>query len=175
MGFFELSALNASEELVQLKKVDLAGVLSEIILDNVVAFTCKKNEPIFKTADIQAFILADTEMLQRVLQNIISNCLTYSFGDVLFNISANEHIVLRIENPVNNSEQIDIEHVFDRFYKKDISRNAEGTGLGLSITQLLMKKMGGSISAHIKGNLFVIELVFEKWKLGPKVLKKEYI
>lgn len=96
-------------------------------------------------------------------------------GDVLFNISANEHIVLRIENPVNNSEQIDIEHVFDRFYKKDISRNAEGTGLGLSITQLLMKKMGGSISAHIKGNLFVIELVFEKWKLGPKVLKKEYI
>ena len=160
--FFEFSSLDANEDTIELKKIDLSGFLSEIILENAPAFSHKKIEPIFEKSHQQVLILADTEMLLRVLQNIISNCLAYSFGNVLFNIYENENITLRIENPTNNIEQISIEHIFDRFYKRDVSRNKKGTGLGLPITKLLMEKMSGSISAYTKENLFVIELVFPK-------------
>ena len=43
----------------------------------------------------------------------------------------------------------DIKHIFERFYKKDIARNARGnSGLGLTITRLFTERMGGSIYAY---------------------------
>ena len=71
-----------------------------------------------------------------------------------------EHAVLRISNQVIHSEQIDIEHVFDRFYKADVARSKTSTGLGLSIAKELVKRMNGEISAKIEKNEFAIELSF---------------
>ena len=71
-----------------------------------------------------------------------------------------ELAVLRISNQVIHSEQIDIEHVFDRFYKADVARSKTSTGLGLSIAKELVKRMNGEISAKTEKNEFAIELSF---------------
>lgn len=160
--FFELSALNANDTVCDFNKIDLAGIASETILDNAADFTLKGITPIFETSDNPVFILGDFGMLQRVIQNIISNCLKYSCGDVIFTINENDTVKLTIENQVANIKQIDVERVFDRFYKADSSRSEQGTGLGLSIAQLLVEKMGGSISAYLNDDSIVIQLDFPK-------------
>ena len=71
-----------------------------------------------------------------------------------------EHAVLRIRNQVIHSEQIDIEHVFDRFYKADVARSKTSTGLGLSIAKELVKRMNGEISAKTEKNEFIIEKIY---------------
>ena len=71
-----------------------------------------------------------------------------------------DRAVLRISNRVIHSEQIDIEHVFDRFYKADAARSKTSTGLGLSIAKELVRRMNGEIGAKIEKNEFIIEMSF---------------
>ena len=161
--FFELSVLSANDTVPEYTKIDLAGIVSETILDYSDEFEQKKMNPIFETSDTPAFILANLEMLKRVLQNLISNCLKYSYGDVVFMVKEEEETIqLTIQNPVVDVEQIDVDRIFNRFYKADSSRNGQGVGLGLSIVRLLVEKMGGSISASAKNDSIVIQLIFNR-------------
>lgn len=59
-----------------------------------------------------------------------------------------------------NPGEIDVCHVFDRFYKADRARSRTSTGLGLAIAKELVYRMGGEIGARIEGNEFIIEIVF---------------
>ena len=68
--------------------------------------------------------------------------------------------VLRISNQVTHPEQINIDQVFERFYKADVARSKTSTGLGLSIAKELVKRMNGEISAKTEKNEFIIEMRF---------------
>ena len=161
--FFELSVLSTNDTVPEYTKIDLAGIVSETILDHSHEFEQRKMTPIFETADTPIFILANSEMLKRVIQNLISNCLKYSYGDVVFMIKEEDETVqLTIQNPVVNVEHIDVDRIFNRFYRADSSRNGQGVGLGLSIVRLLVEKMGGSISAFAQRDTIVVQLSFPK-------------
>ena len=162
--FHELSVLKTNDVIAKLEKVDLAGLLSETILENVDEFSQKGFAPIFETADTPIFILSNAEKLRRVFQNLISNCLKYSCGDVTFKIIESDKITLEIQNPINNMNEIDVERIFDRFYKADYSRSEQGTGLGLAIAKLLVENMKGEISACVSKGMFTVRIVFLKFK-----------
>ena len=57
-------------------------------------------------------------------------------------------------------DRIDLQRVFERFYKADEARSKNSTGLGLSITKGFVLKMNGEISAQMKGDWFSIHISF---------------
>ena len=62
-------------------------------------------------------IAGNKQGLHRVIQNVIKNGLDHGEKKISIVLERKqEHAVLRISNQVIHSEQIDIEHVFDRFY-----------------------------------------------------------
>ncbi|MGI6496742.1 MAG: ATP-binding protein [Kiritimatiellia bacterium] len=69
---------------------------------------------------------------------------------------------LCFSNPVQDLEQKDLEHLFERFWRKDAARTAGGhAGLGLSIVEALAGALGIRVAADLAGNgVFTIRLRF---------------
>ena len=152
--FFELSVVDANQYTPVMEKVNLCEVVCEEILANYLAFEKKGITPTFEQADDEIFVLADRKLLVRVVQNLISNGIKYSTGEMEFLITVSDCVTLAISNSV--SEVIDTEKIFDKFYRADISRKGEGAGLGLYICRKLVEEMNGTIGAkNAKGKLII--------------------
>lgn len=105
-------------------------------------------------------ILADEQALQRVFSNLIENCLKY--GQQSFVITCNSKRQLVLQNQIKDFSSLEIEHVFQRLYTADTTRNLQSTGLGLTVAKQLLEQMGHSIGASLEGNWFTITITWHK-------------
>ena len=106
-------------------------------------------------------MLEELFMVRRVIQNVIKNGLDHGEKKISIELERNQNqAVLRISNQVAHSEQINIDHVFERFYKADAARSKTSTGLGLSIARELVSRMNGEIEAKIEKEEFIVEMRF---------------
>ena len=118
-------------------------------------------QPEIKIIEELLFVNANKQALRRVIQNVIKNGLDHGEKKIkieLFN--EYDQAVLRISNRVINPQEIDAEHVFDRFYKADTARSRTSSGLGLSIAKEMIMRMKGEIGARIDGDEFVVWMRF---------------
>lgn len=109
----------------------------------------------------------DGAMLAQVITILLDNAVKYSPKDTTITVEAQQkkkHTLLSVSDQGVGIKSGDIEHIFDRFYRADQSRNkqvAEGYGLGLAIA----KKIADSINADIsvksapgKGSTFTVSI-----------------
>lgn len=154
--FFELSVLESQGCIPQLENVDVAGMLCEQILANYPVFEAKSITPHFENSDKPVIASADPTLLSRVIQNLISNGIKYTSGDLFFHIcQENGHVIMTVSNPINTF--VNIERIFDRFYTQDKSRS-KGSGIGLYLCRQFIEAMGGRISAEVEGNYLSIKV-----------------
>ncbi|WP_166268806.1 sensor histidine kinase [Marinobacter caseinilyticus] len=106
----------------------------------------------------------DLGMTERVLDNLISNAITYSpeGGSVDLAMSADPHwLTVSVADSGPGVSEQDLPHIFDAFYRGS-ARNASGhAGLGLAIAKRIMDLQGGHIEAHnreARGAVFIIRL-----------------
>ncbi len=158
--FYELSLIDSQDNMPEIEAIDVAGLLCELILANYPAFNEKSIAPHFDGADKVTYAFADKTMLTRVFQNLISNAIKYTNGDINFNISAKEVVTISISNPAKE-EYIDTDHIFDKFFMQDKARNVGGSGLGLYISKQLVEAMGGTIEAVFENQVLRIDLVIK--------------
>jgi two-component system, OmpR family, sensor histidine kinase BaeS len=122
------------------------------------------------TADVQGplRIEADPGRLRQALGNLVGNALRYTpaGGSVTLSASAapgGESAVITVADTGTGIGAEHLPHIFDRFYRADVSRSREtgGSGLGLAITRHLIEAHGGTIEAHSTegaGSTFTIRL-----------------
>lgn len=129
-------------------------------------------EPVVDICDEQIFILANTQALKRVFQNVIKNGLVHGKSDIeikLYTIDSgknagadreNKVVNIVVSNTIENPENVDVSQVFERFYKADEARSVTSSGLGLSIAKELVERMDGKINAQIEDNRFCINISY---------------
>lgn len=158
--FFELSVLEAQGCIPELQNVDVAGLICEQILANYPIFEGKSITPHFDDSDKAVIASADPALLNRVIQNLISNGIKYTSGDIFFHLfQENEQISIVISNPVD--ADVDVTHIFDRFYTQDKSRS-KGSGIGLYICRQFIEAMGGSICAEVNGKILSVKVTLAR-------------
>lgn len=96
------------------------------------------------------------QALSRILANIVSNAIKYSEGDFSVVLAENGRICFC--NSATGLDEVQVGHLFDRFYTVENGRRS--TGLGLSIAKSLTEEMGGYIRAVYRERKLVIELEF---------------
>jgi signal transduction histidine kinase len=106
------------------------------------------------------FVMADVCLVRRVLQNLISNAVSYtpSGGEVLIDLtpSLNEARV----SVTDSGPGIALEYhqrIFEKFGQVEDQSNRTGTGLGLTFCKLAIDALGGSIGLESevgKGSTF---------------------
>lgn len=91
-------------------------------------------------------VLADLDMLTRVIINLVSNAISYGRdgGHIEVEISERgEDAVISVKDDGIGIEKENLQRIWDRFYQEDPSRNSSGSGLGLSIVSGIAKIHGG--------------------------------
>ena len=97
-------------------------------------------------------VLADADRLDQVFTNLLENSVRYTGDGGEIRIRASQHdgsLILVIEDSAPGAPESALPHLFERFYRADVSRSREhgGSGLGLAICKQIIRAHGGSIAA----------------------------
>lgn len=166
--FFEYSYWMNQEPEPQLKILNVTNLITNIMTDFIPMFE-EKGLTMRLSPGAICKGLAEEELLQRVMQNLLKNCLQYSVGEVVVSITQDtnlpvhlphnhtpgDFICICVQNPIAEDSELDPHKVFQRFYVERQERN-QSTGLGLSIVKLLVEKMQGEVFAIRDKNLLRI-------------------
>lgn len=93
-------------------------------------------------------IFFDTSLIKQVLENIIDNAIKFTSSTATIKISANidkDKFIVRIEDNGSGISAEEITHLFDKFYRGEISTSQRGLGLGLALCQTIIHAHDGEI------------------------------
>lgn len=144
---------------LDIEPIDLRKVVEQCLLGHYPDFERLGWEPVVSGADAPSIVEANRQALERIVENLVSNALRHGTSAPRIVLSDEPgRPVLRIENHVEHTEAIDVEHLFDRFYRADAARQVGGSGLGLATAAKLAAAMGMSLNARLDMARLTIEL-----------------
>lgn len=159
--FFELSILESEHSPVQLNKVNITNTLMQFIIDNEAVIRTNNLIPDIIFPEKTCFILANEDMLIRMLGNLLNNIVKYAKDSFTLKLEADEECIITFSNKTDHFHPLDTEHLFDRSYRGDKARMGNGAGLGLYIVKLLAEKQGGRVTAEQRDDMLYLKIVFK--------------
>ena len=94
----------------------------------------------------------------RIFTNFFSNARKYADTRISVCLEQDtDGVSITFTNDIEADNEIDIDHVFDAFYRGNSCRE-EGAGLGLYVVKCLADKLGHVVSAEVKDKQFSVML-----------------
>ncbi len=162
----DIEKLEAGKMRIHIRKFDLAQVIRDSVTE-ISGFQAEKNVSVktFGTTT-PVMITGDSERLQQVMANLLSNALKFSHEGGLIEVrleDEGENVRVSIKDWGDGIEDHAQSSIFEKFVQSDMAdtRSAGGSGLGLTIAKEIVEKHGGSIwfdSEYGTGTTFHVTL-----------------
>lgn len=165
-SFFDLAKLEAGDVDFSLERVNVNEVCRTSILSFYDLIQAADMEVVIEIPDTPIYTLATEQLLERVLNNLLSNALNYGQAGKLIGIQllfTDQRLTIEVWDRGQGIAETEQNKVFERLFTLNESRNKsfQGSGLGLTITKRLVEAMGGTIrleSEPFKKTSFTVEL-----------------
>ncbi|WP_312030840.1 MULTISPECIES: sensor histidine kinase [Bacillaceae] len=156
--FFELSIIESTDHQLKSERINLRSITIDVLMSFYDRFYERNMEPTIHIPESDVFIMADESAVTRVIENLISNAISHSDGNIIISLEERDFMVaLVVKNDAHSLTEQDVDFMFDRFYRADQSRSGKSTGLGLSIVKSFMEKMNGTIMGQLSdGQLSIV-------------------
>lgn len=150
--FFEMSLLESDTAKVELERIDATKLLMQFIIDHEELIREKRLVPEISLPEQSVMILADKQLLLRMLTNLLNNVIKYAKETFLVSMEQlqkeeEKYVRITFSNVLEDSN-LDVEQLFERTYRGNEARHGTGTGLGLYIVKLLAIKQGALVCAE---------------------------
>ncbi len=162
--FFDITRFNLTTLTLEPERTNLSRMLEQMVSE--FSPVLQEKELSWETAISQDVeISCDRDKLQRVLDNLIRNAVSYSAPGTAILVAMEpegNEAVLRLQNHGRTIPPEKLCHIFEQFYRVDSSRASAtgGAGLGLAIAKEIVELHGGSITAESEQEsiLFTVRL-----------------
>lgn len=155
--FFELSKIDSGKEQLNMENVNLSNILTDHILEQHSWIAARNIAAGFDITD-GIIIQTDIHFLTRILNNLMSNAQKYTADSFSASLKRDGgRTVLTVANTLSDSGSMNIDKVFEPFYRMD-SRTTGGSGLGLYVVKRLCGELGWTVTAHLSNNIFSVEI-----------------
>ncbi len=160
----EISRTNAFPDSLNKTEFDLNELLAEAH-ELMLPFAEKKNiEFLLKMPETHFHIVADKMKIQRTVSNLLDNAFKFTPAsgkvELIMEDTGNSlHVIVRDTGCGISFENQ--EHVFERFFRADSSRNPSGNGLGLSFVKSITKAHFWNITLEScpgRGTTFILQI-----------------
>ncbi len=113
--------------------------------------------------DKQLSLAIDSEKIERVFFNLLSNAFKYTPDNGSITVSYecdDDNLIFRVADTGEGISERDLGNIFDRFYQVD-RIHPKGSGIGLSLAKAFVELHGGTITVESslnKGSIFTVTL-----------------
>ena len=139
LQMLELTKAQSGDITLNVTKFNIKDMLDDVLV--LYSFQAQERELTFYIQGDFADILADSQKIEQVCTNLISNAVSHSLPSSEVKITGqikdgkNRISVINKCKPI---KQHDAQKLWERFYKADSSHKGNGTGLGLSIVAAIL-------------------------------------
>ncbi|MCF2855875.1 HAMP domain-containing histidine kinase [Pseudoalteromonas sp. SMS1] len=172
------SVISTFNNLVRLNSIESGQHKDRFIkinLSDLIDDLAQSYEPVFEDSGrtlvrstvSEVYCVGDPDLISQLICNLLENALEYSDTGAQVWVRLQSHTgsaLLQIGDDGPGIPEVDQPHVFDRFYRGDISRGRPGNGLGLSIVQAICQVHGANLTllTNQTGAVFNIEVPISK-------------
>ncbi len=160
---FDLSSVRAGQFPLRLTQCDLGSLCRDVIKDQQ---ACSDRSIELELPSEPLLLQADDKRLVQVLVNLVNNAVKYSPENTTIHVCVrpeHAHVILQVHNEGTALSPVQLEQIFEPFYRTLDAENSpiKGWGLGLAISKEIVERHGGQIwaeSAEGKGITFFVKL-----------------
>lgn len=166
---FDYSKLESGGITLEKNNINIIEIIEQSIGEMYIE--SKEKNMVFKkeylNGNIELYV--DSNKIGRVFENLLSNAVKYGVRESIIYINAiedKEFVTISVENEVEGQDALNLEDLFERFYRGDSSRNSNisGSGLGLAIAKSIINLHNGDIVLECNENLFKVYVKLPKTK-----------
>ena len=149
-----LSRMDEDDARINAAEFSLSSTVEEVA-SGFIPLSKTKNKTLTVSVQPDINYVGDEALIGQLVSILLDNAFKYSDdgGKIclsLFPLGKEKKLV--VENTVEEIEKGNLDHLFERFYRTDKSRNSEtgGSGIGLSVAKAIVSAHKGKITAKSK-------------------------